>query len=64
MKPRVSHHKTAALTLVEVVLILSVLAILLAVLLPFDRLAGENPPAFSLSQQNRQSLPPAMRLLH
>ncbi|HAO78898.1 MAG TPA: hypothetical protein DCQ92_07975 [Verrucomicrobia subdivision 3 bacterium] len=34
MKPRVSHHKTAALTLVEVVVILSVLAILLAILLP------------------------------
>jgi prepilin-type processing-associated H-X9-DG protein len=34
MKPRVSHHKTAALTLVEVVLILSVLAILLAIFLP------------------------------
>ena len=33
MKPRVSHHKTAALTLVEVVVILCALAFVMAALL-------------------------------
>lgn len=34
MKPRVSHHKTAALTLVEVLVVIAMLAVLAAMLLP------------------------------
>ena len=34
MNPRVSHQKTAALTLVEVLMVLVVLAILMAMILP------------------------------
>jgi prepilin-type processing-associated H-X9-DG protein len=34
MKPRVSHHKTAALTLMEVLVVIAILAVLVALVLP------------------------------
>jgi prepilin-type processing-associated H-X9-DG protein len=43
MKPRVSHQKTAALTLLEVVVVVLVMAVLVAILLPlFARSKGGN----------------------